>query len=428
MNRFHRLKPATVIAGALLAAVACGGTGSTGGQGSKGTIEIGIEMPLSGTDASQGQPIVNGVQLAVQNQPTIKGYKIVVKTYDDAVQGTHDAQKGAQNVQSMVGDPKILGMVGPLNSSVAKAEIPIAADNSLTMVSPGNTNECLTRDDYDCAGAASQLRKGNANPYFRLVTMDVFQGPAAAYYAYEQLHLTKIAIGSDNEVYGKGIADSFQDQFKKLGGTVVKRQDFDWKTTDNFSPFLTSAKDAGAQGVYWGGVTATKSCIPRSQMKGIFPPTAPYLGGDGIVTDPNCAKEMADMAPNVYATIASIDPDHVAGAKKVIDQYDSKYGKQNRTGYAIIAYDCAGVLLNAISKAIDTAGGKSPTRQQVRAAMAKTSGYQGILGPVTFDSHGDNLAKIISVYEYTSSDPNQAANSPWKGQYDFGKTPPAFKG
>lgn len=426
MIRLHGLKPAAAAVGVALVLAACGGT--SGGGGSKGTITIGVEMPLSGTDASQGQPILNGVELAVQNQSTVKGYKIQVKSFDDSVQGTHDPQKGAQNVQSMAGDSSILGMIGPLNSNVAKAEIPIAAQNSLAMISPGNTNECLTRDDYDCNGAATQLRQGNPNPYFRLVTMDVFQGPANAYYAYQQLKITKIAVASDNETYGKGIADAFQDQFKKLGGEVVKRQDFDWKTTDNFSPFLQAAKDAGAQGVYWGGVTATKSCIPRAQMKGIFDAKTPYLGGDGIATDPNCVKAMGDMSTGVYATIASIDPDHVPGAKSVIAKYDSKFGKQNRTGYAIIAYDCAGVMIDAISRAIDANNGNKPTRKQVVQQLAKTTNYQGVLGPVSFDSHGDNKARIVSIYEYTSSDPNQAASAPWKGQYDFGQTPPKFTG
>jgi branched-chain amino acid transport system substrate-binding protein len=426
MIGFQRLKPVAVGAGAALALIACGGTGGGGGSTNKGTIEIGVEMPLSGTDASQGQPILNGVQLAVQNHSTINGYTIKVKSYDDAVQGTHDPAKGAQNVQAMVGDSKILGMVGPLNSSVGKAEIPIASDAGLTMVSPANTNECLTRDDLGCNGLATQLRKGNPNSYFRLVTIDTNQGPGAAYYAYQQLHITKIAVGSDNETYGKGIADAFQGQFEKLGGTVVKRQDFDWKTTDNFKPFLQAAKDQGAQGVYWGGVTATKSCIPRAQMKDTFPVTTPYLGGDGIVTDPSCVKDAGDMSPNVYATIAAIDPGHVPGAKSVTSQYDSKYGHANRTGYAIIAYDCAGVLLDAIGRAINDAGGNMPKRTQVRDEMTKTNNFQGVLGPVNFDEHGDTRAKIISVYEYTSTDPNQAANAPFKGSYDFGKTPPKF--
>jgi branched-chain amino acid transport system substrate-binding protein len=402
MIRWHGLKPAAAAVGVALVIVACGGSGS--GGGSKGTIEIGVEMPLSGTDSSQGQPILNGVELAVQNHPTVKGYKLQVKSYDDAVQGTHDPQKGAQNIQAMAGDSKILGVVGPLNSNVGKAEIPIAAQNSLALVSPGNTNECLTRDDYDCNGAASQLRQGNPNTYFRLVTMDVFQGPASAYYAYQQLKLTKVAVASDNETYGKGIADAFSDAYKKLGGQVVARQDFDWKTTDNFSPFLQRAKDAGAQAIYWGGVTATKSCIPRAQMKGIFDPKTPYMGGDGIATD------------------------HVPGAKSVIQQYDSKFGKQNRTGYAIIAYDAAGVLIDSISRAIDANGGKLPTRKQVVQQLAKTTNYQGILGPVSFDKNGDNKKRVVSIYEYTSSDPNQAASAPWKGQYDFGATPPKFTG
>src|SRR5262249_7236368 len=72
-----------------------------------------------------------------------------VRHMDAAVNGTHDPQKGAQNVTAMAGDPKIVAFVGPLNSSVAKNEIPIASDAHLAMISPSNTNPCLTKDQPD---------------------------------------------------------------------------------------------------------------------------------------------------------------------------------------------------------------------------------------------------------------------------------------
>ena len=68
---------------------ACGGTSSGGSStANKGTITIAAEGPLSGTEASQGQPIANGVQLAAQQAGAVKGYNIQVKTFDDAVQGS----------------------------------------------------------------------------------------------------------------------------------------------------------------------------------------------------------------------------------------------------------------------------------------------------------------------------------------------------
>jgi branched-chain amino acid transport system substrate-binding protein len=131
-------------AGAIIALAACGSSG--GGSSNKGTIKIGVELPESGKEASNGIPTLNGVKYAVQKQTTIKGFTIEINNLDDAVNGVHDAQKGAQNVQQFVSDSKVLGFVGPFNSAVAQAEIPVANAAHLTMISPANTNECLTKD------------------------------------------------------------------------------------------------------------------------------------------------------------------------------------------------------------------------------------------------------------------------------------------
>jgi branched-chain amino acid transport system substrate-binding protein len=392
-----------------------------------------VEMPLSGTEGSQGQPILKGAQYAVQRAGgSIKGFTLKVVSFDDAVNGTHDPQKGAQNVQSMVGDPKLLAFVGPLNSSVAKAEIPIAADAHLAMVSPANTNPCLTKDQADpranydaqCGGLAEQLRKGNPNNYFRTVTTDDYQGPALADYFVDTLKVTKVAVSSDNQTYGKGIADSFIAELKHKNGEVAgQRFDYDAQNQHDWKPWLTAAKAAGAQAVYCGGLTSTSCCNVRAQMKGIFDASTPFGGGDGIIQDSECVKAAGDMSPNVYATIAAVDPTKVPSAKSIIDGYKKAFSSPNDyTAYSIVSVDSAGIEIAAIGRAIDAAGGKMPTREQVRAEVAKTKNYQGALGSTSFDDKGDTNQKIISIYKYDSSDPAKANDEPWVAQVNFGQS------
>jgi branched-chain amino acid transport system substrate-binding protein len=434
MTHYRALKGSGLVMTAVLFAFACGGGGGGGGGtgGNKGTITIGVEMPLSGTEGSQGQPILKGVRFAVsQAGGSVNGFTLAVKDFDDAVNGTHDPQKGAQNVTSMIGDSSILGFVGPLNSSVAKAEIPIAADAHLAMISPANTNPCLTKTaealtNADCAGLAAQLRKGNPNPYFRTVTTDDYQGPALADYFIKTLKITKVGVGSDNQTYGKGIANSFQTEFKAAGGTVVgQRFDYDQQNTQDFKPWLTAEKAAGAEAIYVGGVTSTGVCKVRAQMQGIFDVNTPFGDGDGIVQDSECVKAAGAMSPNVYATIAAVDPLHVPSAKATIDAYKkANPAATDYTAYSIVAADSAGILVKAIGRAIDDAGGKMPTREQVRAEVAKTKSYQGALGSTSFDSNGDTNVKIISIYVYTSADPNAANDEPWKAAVNYGTTPP----
>jgi branched-chain amino acid transport system substrate-binding protein len=446
MSHHRALKGSGLVVVAAVLSFACGGGGGTSGGtsgGDKGTIKIGVEMPLSGTEGSQGQPILKGVRYAVDKAGgKIKGYTIQVADYDDAVNGVHDPAKGAQNVTAMAGDPKVLAFVGPLNSNVAKNEIPIASDAHLGMISPANTGVCLTKEQPDsrfpydaaCGGQAAQLRKGNPNNYFRVVTTDDYQGPAMADYFLQALKLTKVAVASDNQTYGKGISDSFSAEFKAKGGTLVgTRFDYDQQNTNDFKSWLTSAKSAGAQGVYVGGVTSTKVCIVRAQMQGIFDPNTPFGGGDGIVQDSECVKAAGAMAPNVFASIAAVDPTHVPSAKATIDGYKkANPGPNDYTAYSIVAVDAAGILISAIGRAIDANNGTLPTdplkaREAVRAEIAKTSNYQGALGSTSFDKNGDTNVKIISIYEYTSSNPDQANDEPWKAQINYGETTPTVQ-
>src|SRR5437762_6235139 len=134
-----------IIAGLAMVAAACTpGTGGGGGSTTKGEIIIASDQPTSGGDASDGLPAQNGIQYAVESAGSIKGFKLTFKGWDDTVNGTHDPQKGAQNIQEMISNAKILGMIGPNNSNVARAMIPSANRASFTMISAADTNACTT--------------------------------------------------------------------------------------------------------------------------------------------------------------------------------------------------------------------------------------------------------------------------------------------
>src|SRR5689334_17448178 len=156
----------------LAAACSSGGGGGT----DKGEIIIASDFPTSGADRASGRGPEAGVAYAVQLTPNIKGFKITHKPYDDAVNGVHDPQKGAQNFTDMVGNSKILGVVGPFNSNVARATIPVANRASLVMISPSNTNECLTQTFDYCDPKPAALRPTGKNNYFRIAAPDTVQG------------------------------------------------------------------------------------------------------------------------------------------------------------------------------------------------------------------------------------------------------------
>src|SRR6266704_326805 len=314
-NHMVRARGLAVLTVAVFVGLACGGS-SGGGTGSKGTIKIGSDLPVC---TAGGQSTANGVKFAIDQKNSsggVNGYTISYQSFDDCRQAAYSADAGVENVQSMLGDPKFLGMIGPYNSAVAKAEIPITAPQHFTMVSPSNTNPCLTKDLPTCSYHPQDLRAGQANNDWRVVTTDDYQGPAMATYAYKTLGIKNIGILDDSTVFGVGIAGSFEQQFKSLGGTVAKHSEYKKEQTSDFKSILLGFKNAGALGVYVGGTDDQNICIPRKQMKDIGW-DAPFMGGDGIETS-DCVDQASGNEPNIYATSAGADATQVPGAASTI--------------------------------------------------------------------------------------------------------------
>src|SRR5690348_950003 len=179
-NHMVRARGLGVLIAAAFVAFACG-SGGGGGNGNKGEIDIGSDLPTSGADASSGLPTQYGAAFAVEQAGSLKGFTLKFVPFDDAVNGKHDPTKGTQNVQQMISNTKLLAMVGPFNSGVAAAEIPVANNAPLAMISPSNTNECLTISFDYCQKYAgytpTSLRPTGKNNYFRIAANDTFQGP-----------------------------------------------------------------------------------------------------------------------------------------------------------------------------------------------------------------------------------------------------------
>jgi branched-chain amino acid transport system substrate-binding protein len=403
-----------LLAGLAVASVALAACGASSGtsQTIKGTIKIGIDLPVSGSDASDGQPTQNGAKLAVKLAGKVCGasshtdacFTLASFPLDDAVNGVHDVQQGAKNVTQFVADNSVLAMVGPFNSGVAAGEIPIANSTDMAMISPSNTNECLTQEPADghCKGQAAKLRASGKNNYFRVCTTDLIQGPAAADYAYNKLGKKKVYVLNDQQQYGLGIAKNFAAQFAKDGGTVLNPTDlgaFDPTSTTDFKSSLSRAQSLGADVVFFGGTTATKGGQIRKQMAGII--NVPYVAGDGISGN-QFAKDAGANAADSYFTVAGPYPLKLASAQTFNAAYKTEYGA-DPGAYSAQAYDAAKIIISSISKAIDDAGGSMPSRDQVRAEVAKTQGYNGAIGTTSFDTNGDTTLKIITIYKWTSA-------------------------
>ncbi len=405
---------------AILTACGAGTTTSSGGSTpSSGpiTLKIATELPVSGADESSGKPAEDGAHLAVNQANTNHTVPNVTFQFvpkdDVGPSGTHDPAVGAQNITALVGDALVVGVVGPFNSSVAKAEMPISNQAPLAQISPANTNPCLTKSDAasGCSGSNNlipTLRPSGKVSYFRIATTDDHQGPAGADYLYKTLNLHKVYVIDDAETYGVGIANAFIGEWKTLGGTVLGHSSEAGTTTASaYVSLLTQVASLKPDVIYFGGVDSTGGTLIRKEMPHVHGlENTPLGGGDGIVTPSFATTIGTSGAPN-YGTVAVVDTSKNPAAATFRQQY-AAFTTDPINVYSAAAYDCANIMIQAVKTALangakpptnssDAAGGKT-FRQAVINAIQGID-YTGVTGHQSFDSNGDTTDKIITIYK-----------------------------
>ncbi|MFE1751420.1 branched-chain amino acid ABC transporter substrate-binding protein [Streptomyces anandii] len=382
---------AALAAGALTL-TACGSRGGDKGSDSgKGgtTVTIGVDAPLTGDLSALGLGIKNSADLAAKTankKNYVKGVTFKVEARDDQAQPS----SGQQNATALVADKNVLGVVGPLNSSVAESMQKVFDDAKLVEVSPANTGPALTQGPDWRTKKVRQFKS-----YFRTATTDAIQGPFAAQYLYNDAKKKKVFVIDDKKTYGAGLAGTFTDEFKKLGGKIVGTEHINPDAKD-FSAIATEVKKSGADVVYYGGEYPQAG--PLSKQIKAAGAKIPLVGGDGIY-DPTFIKlagadSTGDLATSVGAPVESLP-----SAKQFVADYKAAGYKDEYAAYGGYSYDSAWAIIEAVKKVVDDNGGKLPddARAKVTAAMQNVS-FDGVTGKVSFDEFGDATNKQLTVY------------------------------
>ncbi len=435
-------KVSALAAVSVLAFAACSSSGSSAAPSagapsaaasvaSKGELQIGVSLPLSGQAAADGQPTLKGAQLAVDQANKaggIGGYTLKVVPLDHAVNGKYNEQQAAADMNTFIANPKIIAVVGPYNSAVAKVQIPLGNSAGLLSCSPANTNETLTKPPEALAFRKTNPTKIN---YIRVAATDDIQGPAMAVYDYEKLGLKKLLIVDDVTTFGKGVADNFQKKYESLGGKVVLRQGAD-KDTKDFNSIINNAAVTAdpPDGVYYGGVVTSGGGLFLKQLRQSGS-TIPFTGPDGIVNGAGDAKgsliNIAGTAAsaNSYGTVAAIGD--FAG-KKVFDAAFTEHFKADAEfkvpgAYSGPAHACATVVLESLKAALAAgAADDAAIREGVRAHATNTaSKFETVLGTESFDANGDTLQPYISFYVTDVTAKGGVGDWIWKEQLSFAK-------
>ena len=343
-------------------------------------VKIGHVGPTSGAIAHLGKDNEMGAKMAIE-ELNAKGVMIGGKKAKFELLAEDDAGDPKQGTAaaSKLADAKVNGVVGHLNSGTSIPASKIYSDAGIPQISPSATATQYTRSGYKTA--------------FRVVADDGHLGGTLGRYAAKDLKGKSIAVIDDRTAYGQGVADEFIKGLKGAGvKNIVGREFTNDKATD-FTAILTTLKAKKPDVVFFGGMDAVAGPMLR-QMKqlGI---EAKFMGGDGI-----CTGELPKLAAGTMADgqVICAEAGGVEGeSKKTSDAFKAKFKEKYKVEvqiYAPYVYDAVNVMVAAMVKA----GSSDPAKYL--PVLAKTDGYKGVTGVISFDSKGDIKNGALTMYTY----------------------------
>jgi branched-chain amino acid transport system substrate-binding protein len=374
------------------------GAGGGEGGGEAPTAKIVSDLPMQGANRFQTLTMVNAIKLAIKERDGKAGdVNIEYEVLDDstAQQGQWDAAKCAENAQSAAQDEEIIGWIGPFNSGCAAVEIPILNEAGLGMISPANTYIGLTKPSPDPSEPEKYYPTGERN-YARVIVADDKQGKAGVALMLNEGFET-VYILDDKETYGKGLADQFQQAAEDQGIEVVGREGIDG-SAPNYRSLMNKIAEAQPDAIYFGGIIENNAAqlIKDKVGAGMSNDEVAFIGPDGIFVD-ELLTQAGDSAEGIYVTFGGLPQSELSGeGQQFVQKFEEQYDEPIQP-YTAYAYEAANVMLDAIEKASEEAGGDVPDREAVVEQIFATEDYKGALGTWSFDEDGDTTLTELSV-------------------------------
>jgi len=352
-----------LISALFLLTIVAGCGGGSGGN----VVRIGVFQPASGDNGAGGKQETLGIQFANKETPTVqiggKTYTVELVIVDN--QSSND--KAPSAAQELVSKNVSL-VLGSYGSAVSMAASNVFKDAGLAAIGVTCTNP--------------QVTLGN-NHYFRICFLDPFQGTVLANFAKDRFGAQKAyVLAKLGDDYSVGLANFFMESF---GQSNCIYETFPDGTTD-FSSYIANAK-ANNVGVFFSPTSteAAQLIIDQADTQGLG---VPILAGD--TWDSNVILNAA-KGTNVEVFVTTFyqeggTPTFDEGIKAWINS-DST-AKANNGGDDKVAavtamgYDAYHVALTILKDAGST------DAAAVLAATPKLS-FEGVTGPIAFDSNGD---------------------------------------
>lgn len=325
-------------------------------------LVIGVILPMTGDNATFGEESWNGLKIAEDEirtkDPSFK-FKVVI-----ADEQSKREQVGPQTKQLIENEGASL-IVGSVASSNTMQAAVICKEAGIPLLTPASTNDKLTED----------VEKYGEN-VFRVCFKDSFQGTMLARFAAKTLKAKKASSLVDKgQAYSVGLAEQFEKEFVKLGGTVTTEY-----YTSADKDYTTLVQKVGEQkpevilisGYYPQGGPMIK--LGKEAWKGV-----PVVGGDGL-DSPDLLPLAGETDTKIYFSSHFVATDADPVVQSFVKKYQDTIGS-DPGAMAALGYDAMYAAYGAATRA-KKARGAEKVRPQDIADGFKGLEFTGVTGKI----------------------------------------------
>jgi len=294
----------------------------------------------------------------------ILGRDVVLLEYDNLSTPEGSAAAARQAIEDGA-----VAVVGCNWSSHSLAMAKVLQDAQIPMVSHMSTNPAVTRV---------------GNFIFRICFSDSFQGLGLARFSRMRLKdKTAVVLTDEGRTYSKGLSSSFINAFEQLGGKVLWQGIY---VRDNiaYDEILDTVERLSPDVLFVpGGYADVSGFFGRAKDRKA---SWHLISADGVSI--HLYDRLGSKAHGIYFSghwDRWVDTD---ASRRFVREYE-KGGKTANEDALALTYDSFMVIKEAIERARSTDG------DNVRQALAMTSGYEGVTGVIRFDINGDPIKSLV---------------------------------
>ena len=371
----------------------CSGV-KTGGGGDPDVL-IASELPLA-AQRDTTLPMAKAVEFVVREHGFRAGrFTLGLQSCDDAGSdnGSADDLRCLQNARLYARNPKVIGIVGPLNSDCAFEMVPAmnrAPGGPPALVSPANSSPGLVRAEPDNPDdVLGALYPTGQRGYARVYPADDYEYAAGALLARRYAH-GHVFFLEDREFNAGGSGRLWFERAAERIGLKVSYASFSAEAAD-YRTLAARVRASGARAVYLNSSVPLGVGRVLRDLRAVLDPGVTIIGNQRLTPVWILFKDAGSAARGVIMTSPGLTVDALgARGRRFVREFGAALPKHRVTNLDVYAAAATEVLLDAIARS-------DGTRESVARALKRTRLADSPLGPLALAPDGEPAVNPFTV-------------------------------